>query len=191
MQTPSDAVTIASHKFHGPIGIGALLLRNDAKITPLLVGGSQQLGFRAGTEPVALIAGMSRALHLAISELNDAHREMLARREALESALSDKIPTIKIHSSHSDRLPQTTCFSIPGIDRQALLLRLDLEGFACSTGSACASGSSEPSHVLTAMGCSADDINSAIRISASKHNTMDEVLSLANAISTAYEALHR
>lgn len=170
-----SAVTLAAHKFHGPVGIGALIVDQRLPVQPMLVGGSQQLGQRAGTEPIALAVGMKIALHNAIEQLPEKIDAMRQRRERLENGLRKSIADLVVHGEASERLPQTTCLSIPGVDRQALLMRLDLDGIACSSGSACASGSSQPSHVLTAMGVEVELIDAAIRISGSTLNTDQEI----------------
>ncbi|WP_417750291.1 cysteine desulfurase family protein [Rosistilla oblonga] len=169
------AATIAAHKFHGPVGVGGLILRRNAPISPLLVGGAQQLEHRAGTEPTALVVGMMTAIQQCLNDLSTTQTAMRQRRDALETGLRQQIPDLVVHSAAVDRLPQTTCFSIPHIDRQALLMRLDFESVACSTGSACASGSSEPSHVLQAMGADSSLLSSSIRLSGSIFTTDSEI----------------
>lgn len=174
-QSAITAATIAAHKFHGPVGVGGLIIRRNAPISPLLVGGAQQLEARAGTEPTALAVGMMTALRACQSDLSTRIAAMISRRDALESGLRSQIPDLIVHAAEVARLPQTTCFSIPNIDRQALLMRLDFESVACSTGSACASGSSEPSHVLAAMGVGESLLSSSIRLSGSFSTTDSEI----------------
>lgn len=171
---PITAVTVSPHKFHGPTGIGALILRKGSAIRPLLKGGAQQLGYRAGTEPVALVKGMAAAISIAVKKI-DRMDSLAGRWQKLERSLLEQIPGFVIHGVQVDRIPQTTCFSIPNTDRQALLMRLDFDGIACSTGSACASGSSEPSHVLQAMGMPDDVVNSGIRLSGTYTNSEDDI----------------
>ncbi|MEZ6090582.1 MAG: cysteine desulfurase family protein [Pirellulaceae bacterium] len=169
------AATVAAHKFHGPIGVGGLVLKKLAPIFPLLVGGAQQLDYRGGTEPTALVVGMQVAMSVALNALSAKTTAMMLRRQRLEQALLRCIPDVVIHGCAVERLPQTTCFSVPMIDRQALFLRLDFAGVACSTGSACASGSSEPSHVLQAMGVEHESLSSAIRLSACSATTDSDI----------------
>jgi cysteine desulfurase len=181
-----DAMTVAPHKFHGPLGIGALVLRHGVKLQPQLFGGFQQGGLRPGTENVALAVGFHEALRLAIYELDDRAARMKSlrdqlERELLESGRRDAYPTVII-GEHAPRLPNTSCIAFPGIDRQALVMALDLAGVACSTGSACASGSSEPSPTLVAMNLPKPVIDGAIRLSLGAFTTADEVAEAARRI---------
>lgn len=169
------AMTVAPHKFHGPLGIGGLLLRHDAKLQPLFHGGFQQAGLRPGTESVALALGFYTALVLADRELAERQARMTTLRERLESLLLAGASDAVIIGASSPRLPTTTCIAFPRINRQALVMALDLAGVACSTGSACASGSSEPSTTLTAMGLPQEQIESAIRLSLGALTTPAEV----------------
>lgn len=184
-------LSLAAHKFHGPRGIGALLIRGDIALQPILRGGFQQLGQRAGTEPVELIVGMFAALQVW-------HRQAAARlahitklRDQLESLLRLAEPSIVIHSATAERLPHTTSASFPGVDRQPLMMALDLAGVACSTGSACASGSSEPSPVLLAMGLEAELVGSALRFSVSALTSPLDIDLAARRILQVYRDLRR
>jgi cysteine desulfurase len=169
------AMTIAPHKFHGPVGIGALIVRGDVELAPLLVGGAQQLQSRAGTEPVALAAGMARALELWRDAATERFAHMLALRDLLEQRILQGWSEAVILGHEAPRAPHTSNIAFPGIDRQAAFIALDLSGVACSTGSACASGSSEPSPVLLAMGCSEAVVRSSLRFSVSAVNTTEEI----------------
>lgn len=160
-----DAMTISSHKFGGPAGVGALLIRENLPLRPILVGGQQQLGLRAGTESVGLVVGMQTALESSLQRLPERQSTWEAMRNQFESRLSSDLQDMVIHGRSKPRLPQTSCISFLGVDRQALLMALDMAGIACSTGSACASGSSERSPVLTDMGCPEDELSSALRFS--------------------------
>lgn len=160
-----SAMSIAAHKFHGPRGIGALAVRSDASLNPILFGGFQQMGLRPGTESVALAVGMGKALELWTADRNDRATQMTELRDRLESRISSEIDDVVVIGRESPRLPHTSNISFPGLDRQAVLLALDHAGVACSTGSACSSGSSEPSPVLLAMGCPKDVVEGSIRIS--------------------------
>jgi cysteine desulfurase len=159
------AMTVAPHKFHGPRGIGGLLLRGGVEPEPLLVGGFQQASLRAGTEDPALAIGFAEALRLVQEEERDRPARLAQARDAFERILLEQIPNLEIHARSAPRLPTTSCVSFLGLDRQALFLALDFAGIACSTGSACASGSSEPSAVLSAMGVSEGALSSALRFS--------------------------
>ena len=170
-----DAMTISAHKFHGPRGIGALVVRSTATLHPMLHGGFQQAGLRPGTEDVALAVGMHTALRTAVDELNERHQRMQKLRDAFEHQLLDADGDLFINGHDAERLPHTSNISLPGVDSQALLVALDMAGVACSTGSACASGSSEPSPVLVAMGASEEVISSSLRFSLGAWTTPEDI----------------
>jgi cysteine desulfurase len=157
------ALSLAAHKFHGPLGIGALVLRNAVELEPLLFGGFQQASVRPGTESTALSEGFATALQLATLELRQRMERIAGLRDRLEAELAANFPEMTVNGSSAARLPHTSNLSFPGLDRQALFMALDAAGVACSTGSACASGSSEPSPVLTAMGLPTEVIEGALR----------------------------
>lgn len=165
-----DMLSFSAHKFHGPVGIGGLLVRHGVAPEPLLRGGFQQRGMRAGTEPVALIVGVQRALELWHRDARELSRRLARRRNRFEALLVEQLPDVAINGGHATRVPHTTNIAFGGADRQALLMALDLAGIACSTGSACASGSSEPSPVLRAMGVSEERVRSSLRFSFSRLN---------------------
>jgi cysteine desulfurase len=169
------AMTVSAHKLYGPVGIGALIIRGDVPLRALLHGGHQQSGLRPGTESVALIAGMCEALSLWRQEADARAARMTQLRNRFESRLKRQMPDIVVHGESVCRLPQTTCASFPGLDRQMLLIALDQAGVACSTGSACASGSTEPSPTLLAMGLEKGLLNSALRFSLGAGTTTAEV----------------
>jgi len=177
-----DAMTVAPHKFHGPLGIGGLVLRHGIAIQPQLFGGFQQGGLRPGTENVALAVGFQSALQFAVQELAERAARMSALRDELESTVIAELDGVVIIGEDGYRLPNTSCVSFPGLDRQALVMALDLAGVACSTGSACASGSSEPSPTLVAMGLPKAVIDGAIRLSVGAITTADEVAEAAGHI---------
>ena len=169
-----DALSLAAHKVQGPCGIGGLLLRHGVNLRPILFGGAQQLSQRPGTEPVALAVGMLAALQKWIDESDDRARRMRDCRDRLAARILEGEPTAQINGGEP-RLPNTLNISFGGFDRQALMMALDLAGIACSTGSACASGSSEPSHVLRAMGLEKARVESSIRLSVGASTTTAEV----------------
>jgi len=169
------AVTFTTHKFHGPAGIGGLMLRAGLSLRPMLLGGEQQFGKRPGTEAVPLVVGMAKALGIAIEAQSQVATRLQRLRDGMETELAATIPDIIIHGKGEDRLPGTSYFSLPQVDRQAMLMALDLAGLACSSGSACASGSSRPSHVLEAMRVPENAINSAIRLGMSKFSTEEDI----------------
>lgn len=158
-------MTVAAHKCHGPIGIGALILRHGVKLEPRMFGGAQQYGLRPGTENVALAVGMFTALSLSRDAAEACINRMQLLRHQFEETLLSEIEGLSIHCRDVPRLPQTSNVAFPGIDRQAFFMALDMAGVACSTGSACQSGSSEPSPTLTAMGCEKRQIDSSLRFS--------------------------
>jgi cysteine desulfurase len=146
------AMSVSAHKLRGPLGIGALILRHDAAIEPLMFGGPHQSGLRPGTESVALAVGMLAALEIWQKD-HEAHaRHLTALRERFESGLKAGAPNVIVNGAGAERLPQTSNVAFPGPDGQVLLTALDMAGVACSLGSACSSGSTEPSPTLRAMG---------------------------------------
>jgi cysteine desulfurase len=171
----ASTMTVAAHKFHGPVGIGALVVRNGTDLRPQLFGGFQQGGLRPGTEPVALAVGMCRALELWYSERHQRASRMRELRDRFENSILSGWPQTVVIGSGADRLPHTSQLALVGLDRQALFMALDQAGVACSTGSACASGSSEPSPVLLAMGCETAVVTSALRFSLGVLTTTSEV----------------
>jgi cysteine desulfurase len=168
-------MSAAAHKFHGPRGIGALIVREGIKIEPLFWGGFQQAGVRPGTESVALAIGMQKALELWQAESQQRAERLSELRDSLESGLRQGWPDLVINAQTATRLPHTSNVSFPGLDRQALLMALDLAGVACSTGSACASGSSEPSPVLMAMGADEAIIGGSLRLSLGAQTTATQI----------------
>ena len=176
------ALTLSAHKFHGPKGIGALLLRRGTKLRPLIWGGHQQQGRRPGTEPVALAVGLATALDICSRE-HDAWWEKVRRlrRRFLQCLQADAAPVI-LNGPAEGGLPHTVNASFPGCRADSLLMNLDLAGVACSTGSACSSGSLLPSPVLRAMGVSAECLHSAMRFSLSPLLTEEVVAEAANRI---------
>jgi len=159
------AMTVAPHKFHGPLGIGALVVRHDVQLQPLLFGGFQQASLRPGTECVPLAVGFFTALKRYHDEADERQRRMTSLRDKLEELLLAGAPDAVIIGARAPRLPQSTNIAFPGLNRQALVMALDMAGVACSTGSACASGSSEPSPALVAMGLEKRLIEGSIRLS--------------------------
>jgi len=171
-----DLLTISAHKIHGPKGVGALYIKEGVKIEPIIYGGGQEQGLRAGTENLAGIVGFGKAALLAKQELSDGTpAKIAALRNYLELGLKMHIPEVKINGHPIERLCNTLNISIAYVEGEAMLMNLDLEGIAVAAGSACSVGKSEPSHVLKAMGVEDKYINSPIRISLDKHNTKEEI----------------
>lgn len=170
---PVDALSLSGHKFYGPKGIGALYLRRGTAIAPLLHGGSQERGLRAGTENTAAIVGLGVAAEQAALQLSAEAARLRKLRDMLADGIR-QLPGAWINGS-DERLPGHLSFGLEGIASDVLLIRLDLAGFAVSAGSACSAGSLEPSHVLAAMGQSAVQAGAAVRVTLGRENTAAEV----------------
>ncbi len=179
-------MSLSSHKIYGPKGCGALVFDKSVTINPVLLGGEQEQGLRAGTENVAAIVGFGKAAELAKAELAERHARLLKLRTLLEQGLS-VIPGLTIFAKQADRLPNTVQMGIDGIDGEMLLMQLDQKSIAVSSGSACASGQREPSPVLVAMGVDPNDAKSAIRISLGKANTEAEIFEFIKQLKSLIE----
>ena len=183
------ALTCAAHKFHGPVGIGALIVRHGVPLDPTMWGGHQQGGLRAGTEMVALTIGMRTALEHWKRESQQQRERIASLRDLLEQRIVAGYPEAMVLGRDAERLPNTSNIAFAGLDRQALVMALDLAGVACSTGSACASGSSEPSPVLVAMGVERRAISGSLRFSLGVSNTAPEIEEAARRILSACKQL--
>jgi cysteine desulfurase len=183
-------LSFSGHKFHGPKGIGALLVRRNTNLQPLTWGGHQQQGRRPGTEPVALVIGMTTALELWHADAGERERKVTRLRCLLVEGLERLCSPIAINGS-TDGLPHTVNVSFPGCQADVLLIGLDMAGVACSTGSACSSGSLLPSPVLRAMHVSEDRRASAMRFSLSPLLSEDEVTDAVNRIAMVVNRLRR
>ena len=172
---PCTLVTLSGHKIGAPKGIGALVVRDRHAISALVYGGGQQFAIRPGTENVAGIAALGRAVELAATEQADFAQRCTALRERVERGVREAVPDVVVNGAAAPRAPHVCNMSIPGTDSEALLMHLDLAGIACSSGSACSTGSVEPSHVLTAMGVPHDLGVAALRVSFGKDTTTDDV----------------
>jgi cysteine desulfurase len=183
-----DALTISAHKFHGPPGVGALILRRAARLQPQLWGGHQQQGKRPGTEPVALAVGMATALAWCAERIESNRAKVRRLQQLFVDELRARANPVVVHGP-ADALPYVVNVSFPGCRADALMMKLDLAGVACSTGSACSSGSLLPSHVLTAMGLEKEELISSLRFSF--NSRMDEAESIegSNRISLAVKDL--
>jgi cysteine desulfurase len=186
----ATTLSFGAHKFHGPRGIGGLLVREGVKLSPgFSVGGLQESGRRAGTEPVPLVAGMAKALELWNQKQAERTTFVTSLRDHLESRLLSLAAPAVVNGQKAQRLPNTLNISFPGVDGEALLVALDLEGVACSLGSACASGSIEPTPILVAMGLAPELYRSAVRLTLSCLNTRDEVDEAARRIAEVVKYL--
>lgn len=169
-----DLLSFTAHKLHGPRGVGGLMTRPDVVLHPLIHGGFQQSGTRPGTEDVSLMVGMCKSIEL-FHENPDRVSHLAGLRDRLVALLSAAIPDLVINGEGADRIGHTLNVSFPGVNRQALLMAADFQGLAISTGSACASGSSEPSPVLIAMGLEKEVVEGSIRVSLGVPTTEAEI----------------
>lgn len=175
-----DAMILSAHKFGGPKGVGALILREGTPFESRILGGGQERGYRAGTENVPGLAGFAAAAEACAEDLARAG-DIAAMRDRLETAVTAAAPDAVLFSADGPRLPNTACFAAPGFAAETQLMALDLDGIAVSSGSACSSGKVEPSHVLSAMGASDDLAASAIRVSLGWATTNDDIDAFAAA----------
>ena len=180
-KTGVNAMTLSSHKIYGPMGAGALVVDKRLPVKPLLTGGSQEHKLRAGTENVAAIAGFGAAAELAHHEMSERAAHVLDLRTQLEQGLSE-MQAVSVFAKDAERLPNTLQFGVKGFDGETLLMQLDRMGIAVSSGSACTSGKTEPSHVLKAMGVPEELALSAVRVSFGKDNTSADVTKLLRAL---------
>jgi len=176
-------LSLSSHKIYGPKGAGALIFEKGIRLSPLLLGGGQEQGYRAGTENVAAIVGFGKAAELAKSELAQRTDALLRLKTELEAGLR-AIPGLTVFAEGAPRLPNTVQFGLPNCDGEMLLMTLDQRGIAVSSGSACASGGKEPSYVLTAMGIHPPLAQSALRISLGMATTQEEITQFINQLKT-------
>ena len=183
-----SAATLTGHKIHGPVGVGALIVDSELKLEPVMIGGGQQLGLRAGTEPVVPAVGLACSLREIIGALEAGEFEKVLKLRDEFEQLALGLENVQVVGADAPRLPHTSNLSFIGADRQALHMALDLAGLACSTGSACSSGSSRPSGSLVAMQLPDDVVRGSLRFSLSRFSTHKEV---NQAFSILSEALNR
>ena len=170
-----DMLSMSGHKFHGPKGVGALYIRRGTKFKPLVVGGHQEKGRRAGTENVPGIVGMGKAAEMAGTHLEDLGTRVRQLRDRLEEALLEAVPRAMVNGGRAERLPNTASIAFEFVEGEAILLMMNEVGICASSGSACTSGSLEPSHVLRAMGVPFTAAHGSIRFSLSHYTTEDEI----------------
>jgi cysteine desulfurase len=170
-----DMLSLSAHKFYGPKGVGALWIRRGLRVLPLLTGGRQERSRRAGTENVPGIAGMGTAARIAARKLVEEGARLACLRDRLEAGILQSVPGTAVNGAIDVRVPNTTNISFDRVEAESLLIALDLEGIAVSTGSACSSGTLEPSHVLKAMGFNAHRTQNSIRFSLGAGNTEAEI----------------
>ncbi len=175
-ETGVDMLSLSGHKFHSPKGIGALYIRKGTRFSPFMIGGHQEKGRRGGTENTASIIGLGKAAELAANHLKENGYERISRlRDKLEQTLLDSVPSAMINGDPANRLPNTTSVAFEYVEGEAILLMMNEHGICASSGSACTSGSLEPSHVLRAMGVPFTAAHGSIRFSLSRYNTEDEI----------------
>ena len=184
-----DMLSISGHKLHAPKGVGVLYVRKGTKFAPFLIGGHQEGGRRGGTENTASIIGLGRACELALDRMEEENTRVLALRDRLESELLNRVPKSRVNGGGPERLPNTTNISFESVEGEAILLLMDEFGICASSGSACTSGSLQPSHVLRAMGVPFTMAHGSVRLSLSVYNTDDEVDSTIEKIPSIIEKL--
>ncbi len=170
-----DMLSVSGHKFHAPKGIGALYVRRGVRFRPFVVGGHQERGRRAGTENVPYIVGMGVAAELAMANFDTENNYVRKLRDDLHNRLIAAIPSVRVNGDVEHRLPNTTNLSFEYIEGESILMHMDIHGICASSGSACTTGSLEPSHVMRAMGVPYTAAHGAIRFSFSRYNTQEDV----------------
>lgn len=174
-KTPVDFLSLSGHKLHAAKGVGALYVRRGTKFSPYVIGGHQESGRRGGTENVAFIAGLGIACELAMKNMDEERNRVAGLRDKLEAGILEKVQRVTVNGDRDHRLPNTTNTSFESIEGEAILLMLNEYGICASSGSACTSGSLEPSHVLLAMGIPHEKAHGSIRWSLSRYTTEDEI----------------
>ena len=172
---PVDMLSISGHKFHAPKGIGFMYMRKGTKLKPFMLGGHQESGRRAGTENVPYIVGLAKACELARLGMADEEKKLTALRDRLEAGIVAKCPNVRVNGDRENRLPNTLNVSFEYIEGEAIAYHLSDLGICISTGSACASGSLDPSHVIRAMGVPFTAVHGSVRFSLSRYSTDEEV----------------
>ena len=186
---PATLVALSAHKLGGPKGVGALVVRGDAKLTPQVTGGSQERGLRAGTENVAAIVGFGRACELARASVDTEVPRLAALRRRLEDGIRERVPETWVNGGGVNRLPHIASVGVAGVDGEGILYGLDAEGICVSTGSACTSGVADPSHVLRAMGQSPAEARGAVRFSLGYENTEADIDRVLNVLPRVVQEL--
>jgi cysteine desulfurase len=177
-----DLLALSGHKFHGPKGVGLLYVRKGVKLRPMMYGGGHERGMRSSTENVAGLVGMGKAIELGVAEIGDSVPKMTAVRDRIIRGVLDAVPDAYLNGPMEGRLCNNAHFRFDLVEGESLVLLLDQDGFACSTGSACSTRSLEPSHVLTAIGLRAEQAYGSLRVSLSKMNTMGDAEAFLDAI---------
>ena len=186
-----DMLSLSGHKIHAPKGVGALFVRKGTRFSPLLIGGHQENGRRGGTENSASIIGLGKACELAVDHLEDVNTHVKHLRDKLENEIIDTIPNTMINGDRKNRLPNTTNIAFEYVEGESILLMMDELGICASSGSACTSGSLEPSHVLRAMGVPFTAAHGTIRFSLSTYNSEDEINFIVEQLPPIIERLRK
>ena len=186
-----DLLSLSAHKLHGPKGTGALYVRKGVKIDSLIHGGAQERGFRAGTENLPGIVGLGKAIEIACANLDDNAARMTALRQRLIDGLRTRVSDTRLNGHPTERLPGNANLSFDKVEGEALLLRLDLMGVAGSSGSACTSGTLDPSHVLMALGLTQAQANGALRLTIGTDTTAEEIDAVLDILPPIVEDLRR
>lgn len=174
-ELPIDMLSLSGHKFHAPKGVGALYVKRGVRFHPFVIGGHQERGRRAGTENLASVIGLGKAAELALAGIEEENTRVKALRDRLEQSVLETIPAVRINGDPEHRLPNTANISFEYIEGESILMLLDMHNICASSGSACTTGSLEPSHVLRAMGVPYTAAHGSIRFSFSRYNTDEEV----------------
>ena len=182
-----DALTLTGHKLGGPYGVGALLVRRELELTPVLHGGGQERDLRSGTIDVPAIAGFAAAVELAVKEQADTHARLSALRDELVAGVLAAVPDAVVHGDPARQLPGHANLGFPGCEGDSLLMLLDAQGIECSTGSACNAGVPQPSHVLLAMGCGPEEARGSLRFSLGHTSSAADVQAVVAAIGPAVQ----
>ena len=185
-----DLYSISGHKFHGPKGIGALYVKRGTKLNPILFGGRHERDRRPGTENVPGAVGIGRAADWVTVNIEDKRDRVSALRDRLEQGILDRVPDVGVNGA-AHRIPNTTNLYFDGIEGEAMVISLDLKGFAVSSGAACSSGAVEPSHVLTAIGLNDSRARSSVRFSLGRYNTRVQVDRLIDAVAESAAQLRK
>jgi cysteine desulfurase len=184
-----DLLSFSAHKFYGPKGVGGLFIRKGVRLVPQLTGGGQERNRRSGTENVAGIVGMAKALEIAIAEMSNELPRLQSLRDELIAGVLNRIPDSQLNGHPTQRLPHNANFSFRGIDSETLLLQLDMHGIAASSGSACSSGSLEPSHVLLALGLDYELAISSLRLTLGRFTSHEHILRVLDLLPNIVERL--
>jgi cysteine desulfurase len=188
---PVNLYSLSGHKLNAPKGVGALFVRRGTKLAPILYGGHHERDRRPGTESIPSLVAFAHAAEWAVANLDDEAERIRELRDLLEEGIRERVPAVTVNGGSSPRGPNTTNICFEAIEGEAMVISLDLKGFAVSSGSACSSGAVEPSHVLMAMGLTPDRARSSVRFSLGRGNTLDQVDALIEAVAESAAQLRR